>query len=98
MVVWDWGSPYHWSRYKVVAWFPGMDAAREAISTAAGAEPWSSWARRSRRRYRRPNKSKPGPGYPLGRRRRQRGRLVSARRSGPGVPCAASMSSCRCTA
>ena len=36
MVVWDWRSPYHWSRYKVVAWFPGMDAAREAISSLGG--------------------------------------------------------------
>ena len=36
MVVWDRRSPYHWSRYKVVAWFPGMDAAREAISSLGG--------------------------------------------------------------
>ena len=35
-MVWDWRSPYHWSRYKVVAWFPGMDAAREAISSLGG--------------------------------------------------------------
>ena len=36
MAVWDWRSPYHWSRYKVVAWFPGMDDAREAISSLGG--------------------------------------------------------------
>jgi len=40
MVAWDWRSRSYWNRYRVGAWFPSMERAREAISSlgASGIE------------------------------------------------------------
>lgn len=33
MVAWDWRSRSYWSRYRVGAWFPSLERAREAIGS-----------------------------------------------------------------